>query len=231
MLQRIFQAMKHRLPFRKLRYGGKSFIARSALLVLTAESATSKNFSVSLQYRSHHAIHRGTVSILVLITLLLSSALFLADSANAQPGGSLEPASGESVYRLIGTVEGKAFIGAVLDDSTGIQSFYRLHERLPDGSQVAKVQSDSILIKRSDGTSYELYISQGAQTAVQARPPVSASPVAPIATQEKPVVNEQTPAWQNRGNPSAEGHDIEGTGLGQQTRRERRRARHSQEED
>jgi hypothetical protein len=140
---------------------------------------------------------KKTVHTLVLITLLVSSALFLADRVDAQPGQSLElprdPSASSStalpvapsVFRLIGTVEGKAFAGAVLDDATGAQSFYRIHEKLPDGSQVVKVQSDSISLKRDDGTAYELYIIHDTKTVVPTKPPVSAGPVTPRSTEDR----------------------------------------------
>ena len=49
-------------------------------------------------------------------------------------GPSSGPAAESSSYKLIGTVEGEQFSGAVLEDSTG-QAFYRINQKLPDGSQ------------------------------------------------------------------------------------------------
>ena len=72
-------------------------------------------------------------------------------------GSSSAPAAETSVYKLIGTVEGEVFSGAVLEDTTG-QAFYRIHEKLPDGSQIIKVGRDRITIKRSDGGTTELQI-------------------------------------------------------------------------
>jgi hypothetical protein len=90
------------------------------------------------------------------------------------PFGDTDRTAVSSAYRLIGTVEGKAFAGAVLDDAAGVQTFYRLGDALPDGSQIVKVQSDSISFKRSDGTVYELYIFHDMKTAVPARSPENA---------------------------------------------------------
>jgi general secretion pathway protein C len=53
-------------------------------------------------------------------------------------------------YKLIGTMEGEQFSGAVLEDSTG-QAFYRIHQKLPDGSAIVKVLRDKVSIRRSDG--------------------------------------------------------------------------------
>ncbi len=72
-------------------------------------------------------------------------------------GPSNAPAVESSVYKLIGTVEGDAFSGAVLEDTTG-QAFYRIHEKLPDGSRIIKVRRDRVTIKRSDGGTTELQI-------------------------------------------------------------------------
>jgi general secretion pathway protein C len=71
-------------------------------------------------------------------------------------GPSSGPAAAESTsYKLIGTVEGAAFSGAVLEDTTG-QAFYRTNEKLPDGSAIVKVMRDKVTLKRSDGVSVNL---------------------------------------------------------------------------
>ncbi|HEX9021800.1 MAG TPA: type II secretion system protein N [Nitrospirota bacterium] len=71
------------------------------------------------------------------------------------------PSSGpqaESVsYKLIGTVEGGQFAGAVLEDSSG-QSFYRIHQKLPDGSMIVKVMRDRVSLRRPDGVIVGLQI-------------------------------------------------------------------------
>ena len=73
------------------------------------------------------------------------------------PSSSSAPAAETSAYKLIGTVQGGVFSGAVLEDTTG-QVFYRIHEKLPDGSQITKVGHDRVTIKRSDGGTIELQI-------------------------------------------------------------------------
>lgn len=102
------------------------------------------------------------------IVLLIFPALFAVASAHAQT--QTDPA----LYRLIGTIEGQDFAGAVFDDSSGGQKFYRLGEPMPDGSRIIKVQSDSIVLKRSDGSRYELFI-RGTKPQ-PFRPPVNAAP-------------------------------------------------------
>ena len=65
-------------------------------------------------------------------------------------GPSSGPAAESSSYRLIGTIEGESFAGAILEDSTG-QAFYRIHQKLPDGGSIIKVSRDKVTIRRSDG--------------------------------------------------------------------------------
>jgi general secretion pathway protein C len=71
------------------------------------------------------------------------------------------PSSGPSVeasnYTLIGTIEGESFAGAVLEDSTG-QAFYRIHQKLPDGSQIAKVMRDKVTIQQPGGSMVDIVI-------------------------------------------------------------------------
>lgn len=65
-------------------------------------------------------------------------------------GPSSGPAAESSSYRLIGTIEGESFAGAILEDSTG-QAFYRIHQKLPDGGSIIKVSREKVTIRRSDG--------------------------------------------------------------------------------
>lgn len=70
-------------------------------------------------------------------------------------GPSSGPAAESSNYKLIGTVEGVSFSGAVLEDSTG-QTFYRTREKLPDGSRIVKVMRDKVTIQRAEGTTFDI---------------------------------------------------------------------------
>ena len=73
-------------------------------------------------------------------------------------GPSSSPAAVESsVYRLIGTIEGASFSGAVLEDASG-QAFYRINQKLPDGSQIIKVQRDKIVLRRADSSTTEIQV-------------------------------------------------------------------------
>ncbi len=60
-------------------------------------------------------------------------------------------------YKLIGTIEGEAFAGAVLEDAQG-QAFYRMHQKLNDGSQIIKVLRDRVTLRRADGSTAEVQI-------------------------------------------------------------------------
>jgi general secretion pathway protein C len=72
-------------------------------------------------------------------------------------GPSSGPAVESSSFKLIGTIEGEQFSGAVLEDSTG-QTFYRINQKLPDGSAIVKVMRDMVAIRRSDGVTVNLQI-------------------------------------------------------------------------
>lgn len=140
-------------------------------------------------------------------TYALLGALFVvvacsfAGSVSAQPNGSKEAPAGPSPvesaapvappsYRLIGTVGGNAFAGAVFDDSTGVQTFSRLYEKLPDGSQIVNIYDDRIALKRPDGTVFEMYTIHDAKAGASAKSPVSASqtgPAAAVAEARRPV--------------------------------------------
>ncbi len=95
-------------------------------------------------------------------------------------GGQTESPNPSS-YRLIGTVDYGGVSGAVLDDTTGAQTFYRLREKLPDGSQIVKVKSDSIALKRPDGSLVELYIIHDLKPSASARPGIGTPPPAPVS--------------------------------------------------
>jgi hypothetical protein len=72
-------------------------------------------------------------------------------------GPSSSPAAESSSYRLIGTIEGESFAGAVLEDSTG-QTFYRIHQKMPDGSVIIKVLRDKITLRKPEGQTVDLVV-------------------------------------------------------------------------
>jgi hypothetical protein len=88
---------------------------------------------------------------LAFIIMFIIFAFFGVLPVNAQPDAN-------AAFRLIGTMKGKHLSGAVLQDSTGQQTFYQLHDKLPDGSQIVKLRDDSISLKNENGTMYDMYI-------------------------------------------------------------------------
>jgi general secretion pathway protein C len=74
------------------------------------------------------------------------------------PSAGKASAAEASVFTLIGTIEGESFAGAVLQDATNIQAFYRINQKLPDGSMIVKVGRDRITLRRADGEKIELSI-------------------------------------------------------------------------
>jgi hypothetical protein len=106
------------------------------------------------------------------ITALFSRGVWIlalvlaADVAIAQ---SLPP-DVPATSQLVGTVQSSHFSGAVFDDGTGKQSFYRLHTTLPDGSEIVQIGKKSILVKQSDGEVYEMFTVGGKSHAPQSPP-------------------------------------------------------------
>lgn len=84
---------------------------------------------------------------------ILERGLFGDGKGPAASGPVVETTS----YRLIGTIEGEQFSGAVLEDTSG-QAFYRIHQKLPDGAAIVNVLHDKVSIKRADGSTYELQV-------------------------------------------------------------------------
>ena len=85
---------------------------------------------------------------------ILDRGLFGEGKAPAAGAAAVET----TTYTLIGTIEGAGFAGAVLQDPTNVQTFYRIHEKLPDGSAIVKVQRDKVTMKRADGSTFEIQI-------------------------------------------------------------------------
>jgi general secretion pathway protein C len=86
------------------------------------------------------------------------------------------PAAAEATnYKLIGTIEGDVFAGGVLEDSTG-QAFYRIHQKLSDGSQIVKVLRDRVTLRRADGTKVDLQLVDDMKIVNMTRPATASSP-------------------------------------------------------
>jgi len=138
---------------------------------------------MNLTHVRPRSIKKAIVGKLLSMALVFTLLLFFVGTVDAQPVGP-------QVSRLIGTIQSKNFIGAVFSDSKGEQSFYRLFDSLPDGSKIVTVRSDSISLKGTDGTSYDMYIahdmtrSPAVNTAAPVRPDVPADPYVPPAIQK-----------------------------------------------
>lgn len=84
-------------------------------------------------------------------------------------GPSSSPAAESSSYRLIGTIEGESFAGAVLEDGTG-QTFYRIHQKLPDGSVIVKVMRDKVTLRKPEGRTVELVVADDTKIVAVPKP-------------------------------------------------------------
>ncbi len=92
-------------------------------------------------------------------TSILQRGLFgdgTVPSAGSGPGSRAAEAPTVD-YKLIGTVEGEVFAGAVLEDKSG-QAFYKINQKLPDGSAMVQIIHDKVVIRRSDGATVNLEV-------------------------------------------------------------------------
>ncbi len=119
---------------------------------------------------------RDTVCKLSLLTFFIAAWFFVFDSI----AGAQEAQSG---YSLIGTIQSDYLTGAVVAVAKDEQSFFRKFDKLPDGSQIVEVWSDSILLKRPDGTTYEMYILHETKTVASVQNNVLGKPFTPEAAQ------------------------------------------------
>ena len=139
--------------------------------------------SYSTRHICHYATDRGwrkEVRLAALFTLLLSALISI-------------PSAAENAYHLVGTVESKNFTGAVIITSDGKQSFYHLRETLPDGAQLVRVDADSILLKGSDGSRYEMFITASANSAGTAVSSPNTAMSSPNTTMSSPNIPSSVP--------------------------------------
>jgi hypothetical protein len=141
-------------------------------------------------HRNSMKTGRSMTPLLILvacITMVLAGPLFCGKSLTWAQLDS----SRQSAFRLVGTIEGGPFTGAVIDDTKNPQAFYRLNDKLPDDSQIVKVQNNHIVLKWPDGTKGELYTTPGAGSgsvsAVPAVAPYAAPRQAGQSTPERSV--------------------------------------------
>ncbi len=119
-----------------------------------------------------HAMKRETASRIVLtIFFVFSFVFFINNTAAAQ-------VAGQSGYSLVGTIQSRDFTGAVINVSKNEQTFLRLGDKLPDGSQVVKVTPDSIVLKAADGTTSEMFVLHETKTVASVQPGVLVDPYA-----------------------------------------------------
>ncbi len=97
-------------------------------------------------------IKREAVPILVLLIFFIFLSICLIGTVDAE-------GPGQSGYSLVGTIQSGDFTGAVISVSKNEQTFFRVGEKLPDGSKIVKVMPDNITLKGADGTLYNMYIS------------------------------------------------------------------------
>jgi hypothetical protein len=100
----------------------------------------------------HHRLVLMIYSVrrILVMAVLASSVLVIAVGTDSHAAPAAD--------KLIGTIISESFTGAVIINTKGEQTFYRLYEVLPSGLQIIKVRNDSISLKGADATLYDIYI-------------------------------------------------------------------------
>jgi hypothetical protein len=165
-------------------------------------------FQGSKRTASRTRAGKSTVPLLIVLTVVF-----------AVPGGPLfcgdSIAWAQSAYRLVGTIEGGPFTGAVIDDTKNPQAFYRLNDKLPDESRLVKVLHNRIVLKMPDGTTMELYTTSGTGGGRASAAPVAPVPaMAPRQFDQPAAAQSVEPNWnravETQTNPSADSGESAG---------------------
>jgi general secretion pathway protein C len=144
------------------------FLADTVDAMIRRTLDTAPRFTAPIE--RDHAFHEPRHELSDYLTIL-KTGIFGEDK-----GPSSSPAVESSTYRLIGTIEGDGFSGAVLEDASG-PAFYRIDQKLPDGSKIIKVQRDKVTLRRANGTTIELQVVDETKIVGIAKPGVNAAGV------------------------------------------------------
>jgi hypothetical protein len=97
--------------------------------------------------RQHHNRSYSCIRSFCIVLAIVSAVL-----SYAFPGEAL------AALELVGTIQSPHFSGAVLSDGKSEQTFFRIGEKLPDGSKLISVNAEGMTLKGADGSSYIVYI-------------------------------------------------------------------------
>ncbi len=146
---------------------------------------------ISREYSLIQSLKNESPRSLVLLTFIVFLWTCLSGTANAQEAT-------QSGYSLIGTIQGGDLTGAVIAVAKGEQSFFRKFDKLPDGSRLVAIRSNSISLKGESGNIYDIYINHDLKTAgtgAAARPSarVDYSPPHPATSNTIPGADSSPP--------------------------------------
>jgi general secretion pathway protein C len=129
--------------------------AAAYFLAGTVDVLIGRSLEASTHYGTSHVVQSSAAQWssheMGYYTSVLDRGLF---GESGKPSGR-QNAPAATSYRLIGTVDGEAFAGAVLEDTTG-QAFYLINRKLPDGSVITRVATNKVDLRRPDGTTVTL---------------------------------------------------------------------------
>jgi hypothetical protein len=97
---------------------------------------------------------------LILIFFFDSSVVFSATTAIPNQGNSDESPPDYSTSRVVGAMKVGGSSVVVFENAKGEQATYRTGETFADGSKIVTVKDDSIIVKLSDGSKVEYFVTQ-----------------------------------------------------------------------
>jgi hypothetical protein len=95
---------------------------------------------------------------LILIFLFDSSVVFSAATARLKQGDSSESPPDYSTSRVVGAMKVGGSSVVVFENAQGEQTAYRTGETFVDGSKIIAVNANSIIVKLSDGSKVEYFV-------------------------------------------------------------------------
>jgi hypothetical protein len=130
---------------------------------------------------------------LILIFVFYSSVVFAATAAFPNQGNSDESPPDYSTSRVVGAMKVGGSSVVVFENAKGEQTTYRTGETFADGSKIIVANANSIIVKQSDGSKIEYFVTpngEGKAGAASTGRPVTAGTPPAYIPPPSPVTSE-----------------------------------------
>jgi hypothetical protein len=97
----------------------------------------------------------------ILVSILDPRCMFAAAASILKQNDTGEPPFDYTASRLVGAMKVGEGSVVVFENAKGEQTFYRMGETFPDGAKIVAVNTNSIIVKRPDGSKVEYFVSPG----------------------------------------------------------------------